>query len=241
MLHKLRKTLLTAALPPLAAAMLVGCSSGEDTPKKDTGDGRGGETSSAPAKDGSQPPLGKAAVKRALLRNGDIKGLDVEPVPGGEAAARLALAGPDAKPAACTPLVHMAAHTSEPAPKSRGAITASSKDGLVTSISLMGHESGDAARVIDDVRTAVKKCGDGFRDDAGKYENVVALPDPEQGDEGVSYRMKGTVDGELMPLTFTVVRSGSTLAVFFGTNLVDQEKTAPDPEVIRAQLAKLPG
>ncbi|MGX9225351.1 hypothetical protein ACWV95_01710 [Streptomyces albus] len=103
MLHKLRKTLLTAALPPLAAVMLVGCSSGEDTPKKDTGDGRGGQTSSAPAKDASQPPLGKAAVKKALLRNGDVKGLDVEPVPGDEAAARLALAGPDASPRSAPP------------------------------------------------------------------------------------------------------------------------------------------
>lgn len=244
MSHEPRKAVVAAVALSFAATLLVGCSSSGDddaangarkkTPETSGGDHTPENTRSA------RPPLGKAALKKALLRKGEVKGVDVEPLPGDEATARLALAGGGAKPAACSPLVHMAAHTSVPAPESRGSVTTSRDDGLVTSVGLLGHREGDAAKIVADVEAAVNKCTGGFRDESGSYQDVVPLPDPTEGDEGVSYSMKSTVDGQRMPLTFTVVRSGSTLAIFFGTNLIEPDKTEPDPEVVRAQLAKLP-
>ncbi|MGP3977098.1 hypothetical protein ACTWQF_24400 [Streptomyces sp. 8N114] len=239
MSQKLRKAVVAAATLSFAAVLSAGCSSGDDSPREGVREKTGGKRASEIARP-SQPPLGKAELRRALLHKGEVEGVDVEPVPGDEAAARLALTGPGAKPAGCAPLAHMAAHTSVPAPKSRGVVTTSRKDGLTTSVGLMGHQAGDATKIVAKVRAAVKKCADGFRDEVGSYRDVVALPDPTEGDEGVSYSLKSTVDGERMPLTFTVVRSGSTLAVFFGTNLIEPDKTEPAPEVMRAQLAKLP-
>ncbi|NSC20102.1 hypothetical protein FM076_02310 [Streptomyces albus subsp. chlorinus] len=241
MTHQLRRTAVTAAAFSLAAtAVLAGCSS-DDSSEKDGPPGKRDGRSTSQAAPPSQAPLGRAALKKALLREGDVKGVDVEPLPGDEAEAKLALAAGGARPAVCSPLVHMAAHTSVPAPKSRGAVTTSREDGLVTSVGLMGHEAADAARIVAALRTAVEKCGDGFKDEVGSYRGLAALPDPAQGDEGVSYRLKSTMDGETVPLTFTVIRSGGTLAVFFGTNLVEPDRTKPAPEVVRAQLAKLPG
>ncbi|MGP3990122.1 hypothetical protein [Streptomyces sp. 3N207] len=240
MSHKLRKAVVAAAALSFAAVLSAGCSSGDDSRREGVREKTGGKRASEIARP-SQPPLGKAALRKALLRKGEVEGVDVEPLPGDEAAARLALTGPGTEPAACAPLAHMAAHTSVPEPKSRGVVTTSRKDGLTTSVGLMGHHAGDATRIVAKVEAAVKKCADGFRDEVGSYRDVVPLPDPTEGDEGVSYSMKSTLDGEPMPLTFTVVRSGTTLAVFFGTNLVEPDKTAPAPEVMRAQLAKLPG
>lgn len=52
---------------------------------------------------------------------------------------------------------------------------------------------------------------------------VKALADPKLGDESVAYSLGGDIEGESLPMTFMVVRSGSTLAAFYAMNVLESE------------------
>jgi len=97
---------------------------------------------------------------------------------------------------------------------------------------------GGAQEVFSGLRTASKKCT-AYEHTDFKYSEVTALPDPKAGDEAVAYRLKGSIEGSSVPMTFTVVRSGSTLVAFYAVNLLGADKTKVPEKVIDAQLAKL--
>ncbi|MCX5008829.1 hypothetical protein OHB05_40610 [Streptomyces sp. NBC_00638] len=53
------------------------------------------------------------------------------------------------------------------------------------------------------------------------------------------YTMTSDIDGEKFPVTYTVVRSGSTLAVFYAMNALGGKAPEVPAAVMEAQVAKL--
>ncbi|UUU24449.1 hypothetical protein [Streptomyces sp. DSM 40750] len=184
-----------------------------------------------------QGALTEAQLKEAALAKGDVKGYKIADMPADEMPAETV----PAEPAACQPIANMFYFTSDPKAKARVGRTATPEDALsasVTSLALAAHEQGDAEKVIADLREATEKCTK-YEDVGNKYSGVEALPAPEQGDEAVSYKMKGDIEGAEIPMSFTVVRSGSTLIGFYSMNMLDADKAQVPTELLEAQVAKL--
>jgi hypothetical protein len=86
-------------------------------------------------------------------------------------------------------------------------------------LTLVSYHSADAARVINELRTALKSCK-GYTAGPMKatYEDVEATNDPPQGDGGVAFRLKLTMepgeDGLKVPISVIAIRHGSTLAIY---------------------------
>ena len=146
-----------------------------------------------------------------------------------------------AQPAACQPLANMFFFTSDPQAKARAGRTVTSEDALsasVISLALAAHEQGDAEKVMADLRKATESC-DGYEDVCNKYSGIEALTAPEQADEAGAYKMKGDIEGAEIPMSFTVVRSGSTLIGFYSMNMLDADKAEVPDAILDAQVAKL--
>ncbi|MFJ9582858.1 hypothetical protein [Streptomyces acidicola] len=94
-----------------------------------------------------------------------------------------------------------------------------------------------AEKVIADLRAKSKSCT-AYEHADYKHSGVKALPAPKEGDEAVSFNLTSSIEGTEVPMTFTIVRSESTLAAFCAMNL-DADKVRVPAEVIEAQLAKL--
>ncbi|MER6091717.1 hypothetical protein [Streptomyces bluensis] len=131
-------------------------------------------------------------------------------------------------------------------PESRGAearaartLTAKNElDATIASLALLAYEQSDAEKVVADLRTAPKSCT-AYEHADYKHSGVKALPAPQQGDEAVSFKLTSSVEGTDVPMTFTIVRSGSTLAAFYAMNLLDADKAQVPAELIEMQLTNL--
>jgi hypothetical protein len=198
------------------------------------------EKTTAPAKPAEEgaKALTAAELEKAVVATGDVKGYKVEKVgkddlpPNGSV---------DAKPASCQPLADMFMFSTRPTAKDRVVRTLMATDELdpkVTSLALLAHDGADAAKVMKDVRTASKTCT-AYEHVDYKYSGVKERPAPDAGDEAVSYDVKGVIDGDKVPMTFTVVRSGSTVVAFYTMNMLDASKTDVPKVIVDAQLAKL--
>lgn len=207
-------------------------SKGAATPAAEPSGGASGS-----AADAGAGALGQAELEKAALASGDVKGYKVETLPAEDMPADSVAA----TPAVCQPLADMFMFTSQPKAAARAGRTLSATDSLdstVTSLALLAHTEGGAKEVFSGLRTASKKCT-AYEHTDFKYSEVTALPEPKAGGEAVAYRLKGSIDGSSVPMTFTVVRSGSTLVAFYAVNLLGANKTKVPDEVIDAQLAKL--
>lgn len=86
-------------------------------------------------------------------------------------------------------------------------------------LTLVSYHSADAARVINELRTALKSCK-GYTAGPMKatYEDVEATDDAPQGDDGVAFRLRLTMEpgegGLKLPVSAIAVRHGSTLAIY---------------------------
>jgi len=199
--------------------------------------GGASDGASGAATDAGAGALGQAELEKAALASGDVKGYKVEALPADEMPADSVAA----TPAVCQPLADMFMFTSQPKAAARVGRSLSATDSLdstVTSLALLAHTEGGAQEVFSGLRTASKKCT-AYEHTDFKYSEVTALPDPKAGDEAVAYRLKGSIEGSSVPMTFTVVRSGSTLVAFYAVNLLGADKTKVPEKVIDAQLAKL--
>ncbi|PGH49718.1 hypothetical protein [Streptomyces sp. Ru87] len=155
------------------------------------------------------------------------------------------VSGPTADKTECEPLSDMLALGSEPEPSGRVLrmvfpVHDRGYLGLTVNMGLLAYEQGSAEAVLDGIRKAVDACADGFTDEL--MEELLAverLPDAMAGEESVSCALISDRTGKRVPLNLDVVRSGSTLAVFYSTNLdVPQEGRAP-AEVVAAQMRRL--
>ncbi|MFD4601208.1 hypothetical protein ACFWPQ_24650 [Streptomyces sp. NPDC058464] len=201
------------------------------------------ETSTAGAED---RPLGKADLERVAVTGADLDGYEVERILAGTAASHRT-----ADPAECAPVVQALGGSSGFAATARTGRMITSKDhGPGASVILSSHDSGDAARVIDALRTAAERCGTfkdigvGFR-----YDGTALQPDPGYGDESVSLRLTQlAADSEddepvRVPHAVVAVRQGATVAMFYAFHL-PRGARGKDPavvpeEIITAQLDKL--
>ncbi|MFF1719818.1 hypothetical protein [Streptomyces sviceus] len=190
--------------------------------------------------------MGKADLERVAITNTDLGGYDVEQI----------LAAPSAShrtadPAECAPVVQATGGSSGFTATARiGRMMSPKEDGPGTSMILASHSAGDAARVIDALRTAAKRCktfldvGVGFR-----YDEVDIQPDPGYGDESVSLRLTqlaaASADDEpvRVPYAVVAVRQGATVAMFYEFNRPrgtgDAEAAVVPEEIVRTQLNKL--
>lgn len=197
-------------------------------------EGGGGGAASGDAK----RPLTEAQLEKAALVSDDTKDYKVAKTPEGDIPAGAV----PAEPAACQPIADMFFFGSTPRAEGRTARTLTARSDLnatVVSLALLAHdEQSDAEKVMAGLRTASTSCT-AYEHADYEYSGVKALPAPQQGDEAVSYKLKGSIEGTSVPMTFTIVRSGSTLAAFFAMNVRDADKAQVPADVVEAQLTKL--
>ncbi len=153
-------------------------------------------------------------------------------------------AGTSGKPDACRPLARMMAFSTMPDSKAMVATTlagiAPPALGTAPSVALLAYEQADAEQVLTDIGQALKVCEAGFRDLGMTYSAVTELPAPTEGDDGIAYRLVGDAKGMKVPMAFTVVRSGSTIAALYNLSIFDPQPTGGAPsEVVKAQISKL--
>ncbi|MEV0255961.1 hypothetical protein AB0H82_17065 [Streptomyces sp. NPDC050732] len=181
--------------------------------------------------------LTTADLEKAALVKGDLKGYKVEKMSAADMPAQTV----PADPAACQPLADMFMFAGRPTAKARVGRTVTSTDELdatVISFALLAHEKAAAEKVMDGLRTATKKCTS-YEHAGSEYRDVAALAAPKTGDEAVSYKVVGDIEGQKTPMSFTVVRSGPTVAAFYSINLLKPKKFGVPTEIVEAQVKKL--
>ncbi|MFJ8107091.1 hypothetical protein [Streptomyces sp. NPDC096132] len=239
------KTVVRQSQAGIAIAMLmtfstlVACESGQGSPAGTASE----ETKTAGIED---KPLGEADLERAAITDTDLDGYEVNRILAAPAASRRT-----ADPAECAPVVQALGGSSGFTATARiGRMISSKEHGPGASMILSSHSAGDAARVIDALRTAAKRCktfkdiGVGFR-----YDEAVLQPDPGYGDESVSLRLTQlAADSEddepvRVPYAVVAVRQGATVAMFYEFNRPrgprGEDPAVVPEEIIKAQLNKL--
>lgn len=184
-----------------------------------------------------QGALTEAQLKEAALAKGDVKGYTIADL----AAEDMPADTVPAEPSACQPIANMFFFTSDPKAKARAGRTVTPEDelsGSVISLALAAHEQSDAEKVMADLRKATENCTK-YEHVGSKYSKIESLTAPEQGDEAVSYKLQGDIEGAEIPMSFTVVRSGSTLIGFYSMNMLDADKAVVPAELLDAQVKKL--
>ncbi|MFJ5901954.1 hypothetical protein ACIQFZ_43135, partial [Streptomyces sp. NPDC093064] len=107
-------------------------------------------------------------------------------------------------------------------------------------ITLVSYHPADAARVITELRTALKSCK-GYTAGPMKatYEDVEATNDPPQGDDGVAFRLKLALepgdDGLKIPISVIAIRHGSTLAIYKATSDTPGKLASIPSDLVNAQ------
>lgn len=180
---------------------------------------------------------GPSKLEKAALTAADVKGYKVEE-PDDSAAP------PAGKPsrAECVPLAAMlgagggtgaGTDTPEKAKSHVGRVltAADDKGSTTTDVGLSAYAENGAEQAMADLRTALrsKKCA-AFRVGEQRYLGVRSLSAPDKGDEAVSYKLAHRRGEYVTRETVTVVRSGSTLAVFGASNLYDPEGVQRDKD-----------
>ena len=241
----MKSTMSRVAVAVSVAATLgltAACGGGGDDGKTESKPSVSGTASAAEDAKNGDDGAGKAALteaqlKEAALAKGDVKGYKIADMPAEDMPAETV----PAQPAACQPLANMFFFTSDPQAKARAGRTVTSEDALsanVISLALAAHEQSDAEKVMADLRKATESC-DSYEQVGNKYSGVEALTAPQQGDEAVAYKLKGDIEGAEIPMSFTVVRSGSTLIGFYSMNMLDADKAEVPDAILDAQVAKL--
>lgn len=232
-----------AASVTVALGLTAACGSDKDSGGSGSDDkkssGQQAKQKPAEGKPAEKKPtaLSAADLEKAVLAKGDLKGYKVEKM----SAADMPSQTVPADPAACQPFADMFMFATQPSAKARVGRTMTGPDELdatVISLALLAHEQPEAEKVMGDLRAATKNCT-AYEHADSKYRDVAALPTPKAGDEAVSYKVVGLIEGQKTPMSFTVVRSGSTLAAFYSINLLKPKKFGVPAEIVEAQVKKL--
>ncbi|MCD9144697.1 hypothetical protein [Streptomyces albireticuli] len=231
----------------VALGLTAGCSGGDGPADGSGGSGRAGGArgEGKDARDAVRV-LSPAQLKHVELGAREVPGFQIEKA--GESAAGGGRPGTDRAP--CRPLVDVLGSQPRPEPAASVVNTFAKAgegldfEGLMGMIRVSTYGRDGAAATLRGLRSAAEACADGFGMRTGEGEpqefaSVRTLPAPELGDEAVAYRLENAA--ERAPSLITVVRSGSTLAMFFATSLSDPEGVEIPPELVRAQVAKVEG
>ncbi|MFH8366212.1 hypothetical protein [Streptomyces sp. NPDC018031] len=236
-----------AAAAVVAALGLTTACNDDDSSGKDKGGKGTDKATTAPA----AAPLTKAKLEQAALVSKDVEGFEITKMSEKEAAE-----GGNAKSdkAECQPVAELLGSEFTLAPTASvfqtyavtgpGANADNPEAGLGGMIRLSAHKPGDAEKVLEGVRSAVKDCAGGFTatDGSGDKQQVTEVKEvliPEVGEESVGFTLATKDKEEGGKLKFIVVRTGAQVTSFFGFNM-----TAPDqPEipqlVVSAQVDKV--
>ncbi|GAA0466917.1 hypothetical protein ACFQ2B_13275 [Streptomyces stramineus] len=229
----------------VALGLAAGCSSGGGVPSGSGGSGRpGGGRGEGKDSGETVRVLSPAQLRHVELGPREVPGFLIE------RASALAAGGgrprTDSEP--CRPLVDALGSQPSPAPAASVVNTFAKAredqhfEGLLGMIRVSTYGRDGASATVDGLRSAARACAHGFRMRTGegeqqKFESVRALPAPELGEDAVAYRLENATDRA--PSLITVVRSGSTLSMFFATSLSDPDGVEIPPELVRAQVAKV--
>lgn len=241
----------------------AGSGSGSDggggrKPKTSAGAGSGAREEPGPAdapsspaggedqRDGPTRALSEAELDKVAITTSDTEGYTVRK----PSAAEVSGAGEGtAHPSRCDPIAALIMGVPRPEPSAVVYRQLGSKRqsddraGVILFEILSSHEANGARRAIRDMRGAVSDCAGGFAikggEGAGAYVAVKALPEPEVGGDAVAFQVMGDLEGQEVPMVFTVVRRGSVLATFYSMNLMDETRADVPAHVVQAQADKL--
>ncbi|MFE9255169.1 hypothetical protein [Streptomyces sp. NPDC006879] len=224
-----------AALVTVPALLLcgAGCSGGDG--RNDRGEDKSARSA------GSEPARTK--LQQAALAPADLTGYQIS----AQSKDPSAPAGqPQADERRCQPLADIMGDKPDPAARetvNRG-IGSQKQLGLAISASLSSYSTKDAKRLVEQVRSAVAACSEGFSARVGKqtgsYRDIKELPYEAGGDDSVSWTTTAAAEGVSAPVHIVVVRTGDTIARFMALNVAAQQRTAEVPhEITDKQLEKL--
>ncbi|OEJ25247.1 hypothetical protein BGM19_23970 [Streptomyces agglomeratus] len=190
--------------------------------------------------------LSEGELKRVALASGDVPGFAVAPMAGGGETGSERAEQPE-----CQALADVINGAPQPSPSAtvlRTLMDESEEDRddqtVVTEILTSYPRATGAAQVLRGVSKAVGACAGGFRTTGGDgpstYTRVERLPAPEAGQEALAYQVTGSFEGTKVPLVFQLVRSGSTVVIFYAANFVDAGTPEIPARLATAQAAKLP-
>ncbi|MET8684034.1 hypothetical protein ABZV77_07425 [Streptomyces sp. NPDC004732] len=225
------KSAVSRVVAVVSVVVALGASAGCGGSGSDGGDGDARKS----AKPGAS--AGPSKLEKAALTAADVKGYKVEEPDESEAGAG------SGKPsrAECGPLAAMlgggGSGTGDVAPdKAKSHVgrlltAADGKDSTTTDVGLSSYAGTDAKQAMADLRAALrsKKCA-AFRAGEQRYLGARSLAAPDKGDEAVSYKIAHRRGEYVTRESVTVVRSGSTLAVFGASNMYDPEGVQRDKD-----------
>ncbi|MEU6273248.1 hypothetical protein ABZ871_12700 [Streptomyces populi] len=220
----------TAALAATAAC------GGQGTDDKDSGTKKPAAKATPAVQEGLKP-LTEAQLTKAVVTKEDVKGYRVGDTPDDE----IPEVSVPAKPAGCQALADMFLLGTEPdatARVSRSVTSLKATDATVLRVGLLAQKEADAKKVVADLRAQSEKCTSYEHTDY-HYTEVKPGKAPALGDEAVSYSMTSDIEGTKIPVTYTVVRSGSTLAVFYAMNALGGKAPEVPAGVMEAQVTKI--
>ncbi|MEU6771081.1 hypothetical protein [Streptomyces sp. NPDC046759] len=240
----------TAVVGALSLALVTGCS---------------GKNAAEPAAKAHST----AELKKLIIAEGEVPGYKVGPVPATRSRAitadsapcrplvRVMSALPPADAAARTGRLAMENRKKSPSAKPTSLDDLDEKkveeamrtslDRDVTTVTLASYDGDGAEKALASVSTAVKACAGGFSGrQAGsklRFTKVAEEKATGAGDGSVAFTATmDSGDGDAAPVHAEVVRLGSTLSVYFTSNLgamMAKKAYAVSPEVVKAQQAKL--
>lgn len=233
-----RKRPVETAAVLFITVLTAGCGSGGG----DSSDVRASESVSAsesasasvstPASEAPADPLGAAQLKSAALSSGDVDGFqiaDFPAKPGGSGTAR---------PADCQPLENMRTASPSPAPKAFVGRLAYADSGpaagTATTVGLMAYAQSDAEGILDDLRTALKKCT-AYEGGVPARTTARSATAPDAGDDAVAFQLQ--TEGDSVD-AFVVARTGATIVLFYAARGTGSSAEVPD-ELVSAQIKKL--
>ncbi|WP_372345067.1 hypothetical protein [Streptomyces sp. KL116D] len=218
----------------VALAATAACGGGGDA-ADNTSDGKNGDAK--PAAKPALKPLTEAELTEAAVTKADVPGYRVGKTPD-EEIPEVSVA---AKPASCQAIADMFLLGTEPdatARVSRSLGNLKQTDATVIRAALLAHQEADTKKIFADLREQSETCK-GFEHTTYQYTAVKPQKAPDLGDESLAYTMTGDIDGTKMPMSYTVVRSGSTLVVFYAANMLEPKKVEVPASVMEAQVAKV--
>ncbi|MEU8654890.1 hypothetical protein [Streptomyces sp. NPDC048737] len=253
----------TAAVGALSLALITGCSD-EGSKKDSKGSSKGSGTSSSAAP--AAKALTSAELEKLLLAQGEVEGYKVDAadasLPASKSAAKV-------DKSACEPLVYAmsalppgdtdaSARNTVTEDKSAQGSTKSPEDiseadiedafnVTATLVGLSSYEGDGAEKTMKAVTDGVTACSGGFGMTAdGETQKVTKVTSAKAsglGEESVAFTAVADMDGDgTATFQVEVVRSGSTVATFYGINLGALAKGGESKvpaAVAQAQVAKL--
>ncbi|NEC07005.1 hypothetical protein [Streptomyces sp. SID7909] len=232
------------ALPIVAvfSALLVTSACSSESADSSNGKPKADKSRSAEEKEAAEAKrLGALDTKHLekVTATGKVKGVEIKKVAKAEVEAGRGMKS-DKKE--CQPLASLIGgftHIPAASETHRSLKPVEATDATVGSMWLASHSEKNAVQVMKDLRKAVTACPKGFHTLGLTYSKVEKLPARDFGDESVDYRITGDVGKQKVPMTYTVVRSGGVIAVFYGVNMLDEKKAAIPKAFVQAQVDRI--